>query len=186
MGAAVATCGSHPWEETESPCNIRPRRQWSWLPGTGGCSLVPGRSAVQTAGKCIVSIVLYFSCSLLTSKAGLKCVRSSELAPILIRGGIPVIFRTFSKELKKKLFLDVEPTQSSHLSCSKEKETWSPAMRAALAGVVRGIAMVMPCTTSAGTATRRAMWVNKVSMMITGRTTEPGPGVGVYLYRLSF
>lgn len=81
-----------------------------------------------------------------TCTEGLKFVRSSESAPILIIAGSPVSCFKLSNVLKKNGFPAPCPTQSSHLSCSIEKETSERESSGAEAGAVKGIVTVIPCT----------------------------------------
>lgn len=61
-------------------------------------------------------------------------VWSSESAPILISGGLPVRPFKLLRTLKKNWFLEVVPDQSVHLSCSMEKETSEEDSVGALVG----------------------------------------------------
>jgi hypothetical protein len=80
-----------------------------------------------------------------TCTDGLKFVRSSESAPILILAGSPVsCFKLFSV-LRKNGFPAPWPTQSPHLSCSREKETSERESGGADAGAVNGMVTVTPC-----------------------------------------
>ena len=54
--------------------------------------------------------------------AGLKFVRSSESAPILIHGGSPVSCLRLLNALYAKSFREPVPVQDNHLSCSMENE----------------------------------------------------------------
>jgi hypothetical protein len=101
-----------------------------------------------------------------TCTEGLKFVRSSESAPILILAGSPVSCFRLSKVLKKNVFPAPCPTQSPHLSCSMEKETSERESSGADVGAVKGIVTVtvIPCTkigvhimmsTSVSSSTRR-------------------------------
>jgi hypothetical protein len=80
-----------------------------------------------------------------TCTEGLKFVRSSELAPILILAGSPVSCFKLSNVLKKNGFPAPCPTQSPHLSCSIEKETSERESSGADAGAVKGTVTVIPC-----------------------------------------
>jgi hypothetical protein len=80
-----------------------------------------------------------------TCTDGLNIVRSSESAPILILAGSPVsCFKLFSV-LRKNGFPAPCPTQSPHLSCSREKETSERENSGADGGAVNGTATVIPC-----------------------------------------
>jgi hypothetical protein len=81
-----------------------------------------------------------------TCTEGLKFVRSSESAPILILAGSPVSCFKLSNVLKKNVFPAPCPTQSPHLSCSIEKETSERESSGADAGAVKGTVTVIPCT----------------------------------------
>ena len=81
-----------------------------------------------------------------TCTEGLKFVRSSESAPILILAGSPVSCFKLSNVLKKNGFPAPCPTQSPHLSCSIEKETSERESSGADAGAVKGTVTVIPCT----------------------------------------
>ena len=81
-----------------------------------------------------------------TCTEGLKFVRSSELAPILILAGSPVSCFKLFNVLKKNGFPAPCPTQSLHLSCSIEKETSERESSGANAGAVKGTVTVIPCT----------------------------------------
>lgn len=81
-----------------------------------------------------------------TCTEGLKFVRSSESAPILILAGSPVSCFKLSSVLKKNGFPAPCPTQSLHLSCSIEKETSERESSGADAGAVKGTVTVIPCT----------------------------------------
>ena len=80
-----------------------------------------------------------------TCTDGLKFVRSSESAPILILGDSPVsCFRLFSV-LKKNGFPAPCPTHSPHLSCSREKERSERESSGADAGAVNEMVTGILC-----------------------------------------
>jgi hypothetical protein len=74
-----------------------------------------------------------------TWTCGLKVVRSSESAPILILGGSWTMSFKLFNVLKKNWFTGPCPIQSVHRSCSIEKEKSERETNCAFPGAARGI-----------------------------------------------
>jgi hypothetical protein len=74
-----------------------------------------------------------------TCTSGLKLVRSSELAPILIRGGSPVSCLRLSNALETKVLGVNVPAQDVQRSCSMENENKDGDMLGAVGGAETGI-----------------------------------------------
>ena len=102
-----------------------------------------------------------------------KIVRSSESAPILILGGSPVKSFKLFNVLKKNGFPEPCPTQSAHLSCSREKDMNERESTGADGGTVKGTVTAMHCAEQgAHLSTIRSSCTHQRIDMVGGGSTS--------------